>query len=426
MPAKSDGRRITRLDNGAHVITDNCPTAETLSVDVSFRVGSCDEGDTPHGIAHFMEHMAFKGTERRTAEDIHSEIGALGGDLNATTDQDTTSFTCVTLKGRLAASLDVLADIVTEPRLSPDDVDTERKVILQELEEGRGTWATMHECFYGSAYGEQALARPIIGTADGVEAVSATSLRDFLTRHYVSGNLAVAVAGDVDHAQACDVVAEKFASLTRGAASPMPSFEYIGGEQGFACSCEHGIVRYGFSAPHSTHPDYAAVALFSAILGNGPSARFTRELREKRGLVYGVQCDWAEHCGTMLTWFETQNDVKHIRDILFTMHDLMTAAATDIGEVELRRTQQMLEAWRRMSRDNMQERTRRAIQEFFAAGALEPLGTWTARHAAVDVDRLRAAAAKHLAGAPTLAVHGPARGMPKLAMLAARGQKKAA
>jgi predicted Zn-dependent peptidase len=419
-------REVVTLSNGIRIITDPCPSAETLSIDVAFRVGSCDEANFPNGIAHFLEHMAFKGTERRSADAINQEIVGEGGYLNASTDQDTTRFTCLTLSDQLEKSLDVLADIASRPLLAASDIDTERGVILQELEEGQGTWATLHECYYASAYGEQDLARPIIGSDDGVKAITPDMLRAFIQQHYVTGNLAVAVAGDFDPLQVRDLVDEKFAHLPKASINPMPEFKYFGGEQGFACSCERGIVRYGFNAPSPDHPDYEAITLFTAMLGTGSNARLTRELREKRGLVYDVNNAWRTHCGMALTWFETQSHVKHIRDILQIVHDQVYECAENASETELRQTKQMLVSWERMARDNMRDRTNDAINDLFAIGALMSVEAKRAQARAIDLETMKAAARRYLAGAPTLAVHGPARGMPKLSGLKHHAAKVAA
>ena len=413
-----------KLANGIEIVTDPAPSCETLSINVSFRVGSCDEGDAPHGIAHFMEHMAFKGTATRSATDISDEITGRGGFINATTDWDTTSFTCTTMKEELAHSIDVLADIVTRPRLALEDVEIERNVILQEMEERKGTWSTLDECFYTSAYGEQDLSRPIIGTDEGVRAVTPDKLRWFMEQHYVTGNLMVAVAGDVRHADTVALVEEKFARLPTGPRNSMPSFEYYGGEQGFACSCERGIVRYGFEAPTNGTPGAATAALFRSLAAVGPASRMYRELRERRGLIYDVSGYQTTHCGSSMTVFTTEGHAAKIRDIFLSMHEVLGGLCETLTEEELERMRRINIATMRMHRDSVTSRTDAAIFELVSAGKVFDLAADRKAYEAVTVEDAKAYGRALFASPATLAVHGPARGMPKLASLkASRGPK---
>lgn len=406
-----------KLKSGIEIVTDPAPACETLSVSVAFRVGSCDEGDAPHGIAHFLEHMAFKGTTKRSAVDISDEITGRGGYLNATTDWDTTSFTCTTLSEELERALDVLADIVISPRLAEDDINLERNVILQEMEQRKGTWATLEECFYASAYAEQDLARPIIGTEEGLRVIDGDDLRAFMDKHYVTGNLIVAVAGNARHEDVVELVGDKFASLRSGQRNPMPVYEYHGGEQGFACSCEQGIVRYGFEAPRHGDQEAYAAAIFRAIAAVGPSSRMFQELREKQGLVYDTEAWPTHHCGNSLTTFSTTGHATKIRDIFLRMHESLVGITENLDQNELDRMRRSLMASDRMQRDNVISRTANAVFQLVSDGRLSTQSGEQLGYEAVTVEDVMAYGRRMLASAPTLAVHGPARGMPKLANL---------
>lgn len=429
MTHKPDARGCihhTRLESGLEISVDPAPGAHTLAIEVGIRAGSCDERDAPHGTAHFLEHMLFKGSQKRTAEEISAAITDAGGMINASTDWDTTSVSCVTLPEQLHTALDVIGDMIVNPALRTDDIENERKVILQELEQRNGTWATLEECFYASAYGEQDLSRPIIGTEDGIKAITPQSLRSFAARNYVSGNIVVAIAGDVDPAEATAAVAHAFSRLPQGARSPMPAFTYHGGEQGFACSCERGIVKYGFESPAVTHPDSYAIALFRNIVGYGPSSRLYQELRERRGLVYDVSADRVHHCGRSLTVFETQGHATKIREILFALHDCLMEAADGITQEELDKAKIQVIAWDRMQRDSMTSRVQRAVFDLISEGRVHQPLAEIDQFAAVELDALRRCAKEMLASQPTLAVHGPARGMPKLQNLKGRTTRQAA
>jgi predicted Zn-dependent peptidase len=425
---QKDGRFHDVLDNGIELVVDPVPGMETLSIDVSFRVGSCDEGENdPHGIAHFLEHMPFKGTTKRSSDDINDEIAGRGGNLNASTDWDTTSFTCATLHSELENTFEVMADILTSPRLADDDIELERQVILQELEERKGTASTFDECFYASAYGEQAVARPIIGTEDGIKAISAATLRRFLAKHYTTGNLVVAVAGNVKAEKVREVVGNSFDALPRGVRTQTPTFDYYGGEQGFACSCEQGIVRYGFPYQYLA-PDRKAYALpvFTDIVGRGTGSRLFRELREKRGLVYGVDATYSQHAANAMYYFETEGQAAKIKDVLLAMHDTIIEATETLTERELAQTKRLRAAWDAMGRDYAMSRTSSAVFHLITYGELSDRVADAETLANLDLASVKAAAKSFVSQAPTLAVHGPARGMPKLALLKNRQIKKAA
>lgn len=404
----------TRLDNGITIVVDRAPGMQTLAVEVAVRVGSCDEEGFPEGIAHFAEHMAFKGTARRSADDISLAIMDRGGYINATTDQDTTSYTCETVAEELASALDVLADVVISPRLDPEAIEIERSVILEEEHMGSGSWSTFEECYLVSAFGEQAIARPVIGTEAGISAVTAENLRAFRDRNYISGNVIVAVAGDVTFDAVRDLVVEKFADLPVGPRTRLPHFDYIGGEQGFACSCERGIVRYGFRGLEAGSVEAQAIRLFCNILAGGPTSRLFKELRDKRGLVYDVSPAHFAACGTHVVGFETQSHASKIREVFLVMDDLLHEAASNISADEIERARRHEIAYERMSRDRMRYRTQDVVFHLVEQNRVANFEQWLAKLDRVDVDLMRASATAMLDGPATLAVHGPARGMPRL------------
>jgi predicted Zn-dependent peptidase len=414
------------LTNGIRVAVDAVPGAQTLAINATMCVGSCHEKETTYGTAHFLEHMAFKGTQRRSADVINFEISSEGGNLNASTDWDSTAFSCVTLKEQLATSLDVLADIMINPSFDANDIELERNVILQEIEDRKGTWATLDECFYTSAYGEQDLSRPIAGTTEGVLSINAESLRSFMAEHYVAGNLIVSVAGDIEPLRAVDLIQDKFSDLKPGSSSTLPLYEYYGGEQGYACSCDQGIVRYGFEMPNLDDADAAAAFLFSNICAYGPTSWLFRELREKRGLVYDVGSQCVQHGKNALMAFHTTGHAAKIREIFVIMHDTIMNCARDLTASDLAMARKLAIAWRRMSQDSVSDRAWQSVNHLVYLGHVIDIEEVIREYEAVNLDRLRAVAERIANSPPTLAAHGHARSMPKLANRKSSGVRKRA
>jgi len=220
---------VTTLKSGINVVTDAMPHLETASLGVWVNAGSRDEQRDENGISHLLEHMAFKGTRRRTARQIAEEIEAVGGDLNAATGAETTAFYARVLKADVPLALDVLSDILSEPAFDRDELAREQSVIVQEI----GAVADapddlIFENLQGVAFPDQPLGRSILGTAKTVRSFDATKLREYLTRNYRGPEMVVAAAGAVDHQAVVAEVERRFSSFN-GPANPLPEPASFGG-----------------------------------------------------------------------------------------------------------------------------------------------------------------------------------------------------
>lgn len=414
------------LENGIRVVVDTSNEAQTVAMEFAARAGSCDEIGVPHGTAHFLEHMVFKGTERRTSDAIQDAITSNGGYLNASTDMDTTSFQCLTLEEDFESAADVLADMIQNATLTEESVELEKKVIREEMRGGGGGGAVLHECLLYAAYGDQDVSRPIIGLEDSIQEITPSILRTFRDAYYSSENLIVSVAGPVSIDWVCEVVGEKFRDAPRGSRKPMPTFEYCGGEQGFACTCERGIVKYAYEMPHPSQDTATAATLFSNIVGYGPTSRLNRELREKRGLVYSVETGNPVMCKNALMIFETEGHASKIKDIFLLMDELIHDAAETLSDDELNTAKRQWMTWDRMQRDSMQSRCSSNLFDVIMCGNVLDPNVAHQKLQALTTGDVKAAAKQILAGTPSLAIHGPARGMPKLAQIPKRDYLRAA
>ncbi|MFN8025206.1 MAG: pitrilysin family protein [Acidimicrobiia bacterium] len=285
------GIRRTQLDSGLRVVTESLPGLRSVAVGYWVGTGSRDEPDALAGSSHFLEHLLFKGTDRRHAADIAEAVESVGGDMNAFTGQEVTAFYMRMPDRHLATALDIMSDIVWSPALRTDEVESERQVILEEIHmRDDAPDDLVHEVFAGALFPGHPLGREIAGSDETVEAMTRDQIAEYHALHYRPGNIVVAVAGNVDHD---DVVAQVEAALPNGERDrPVRGRLTQEGEpESFAMvdrPHEQAHVVVGMRALRRDDPDRYALAVLDQVLGGGMSSRLFQEVREKRGLAYSV------------------------------------------------------------------------------------------------------------------------------------------
>jgi predicted Zn-dependent peptidase len=279
------------LDSGIEVLSERIPGVRSAAVGVWLRQGSVHETGEDSGISHMLEHMVFKGTERRSAVEIAVALEGLGGSLDAYTSREHTSYQARVLDEHVPEALDVLSDLVVRPRLEEADLRLEREVVLEEIAQVEDTPDDLVFELHGeSLWNGHAYGRSILGTPDSVRALSAERLRALHADTYTAANLIVAGAGNLEHEDFAGRVAEVFDGITSGTragdAEPTPSTR-SGFEQRDRESAQTHIV-FGTGVPGHSHPDRYALILLSAALGSGMSSRLFQRVREELGLCYAV------------------------------------------------------------------------------------------------------------------------------------------
>src|SRR3954469_4783073 len=285
------GIRRTQLDSGLRVVTEHLPGLRSAAVGFWVGTGSRDEPESIAGASHFLEHLLFKGTESRHAAEIAEAIESCGGDMNAFTGQEVTAFYVRVPDRHLALALDILSDIVGSPALRPDEVESERQVILEEIKMRDDTPDDLvHDVFAGALFPQHPLGREISGSEDTISAVTRDQIAEYHAAHYVPSNVGVAVAGNVDH----DEVLERVSAVLPAATATRPA-RMNGAEHGtpekFARverPLEQSHVVLGNRALRRDDPDRFALSVVDQVLGGGMSSRLFQEVREKRGLAYSV------------------------------------------------------------------------------------------------------------------------------------------
>ena len=279
------------LPGGLTVISARLADFESAAVMVVVRAGSRDESAGQNGVAHFLEHMAFKGTERRTALDIAVEIECLGAQINAFTSQEMTAYHITGLKDAVADALAILGDVLTGSRYDVADVAMERGVIAQEIARKNDDPGSLcSEGFIATAYPNQPMGRTVLGDPAFVAAATRGDLLDFVRRHYATGRMVVVATGDIGHAWLCDRVAEHFAAIPAGLGEGEREKPAYAGGQFIHTRADFKQVNLvlGFPSVAVDAPGFLAHKLLSLALGHGMSSPLFQEVRQKRGLVYGV------------------------------------------------------------------------------------------------------------------------------------------
>ncbi len=280
---------VTRLANGLTVVTDTMGHLETTSLGIWIGVGSRHEGPDENGISHLIEHMSFKGTASRTARAIAEEIEAVGGELNAATGLDMTAYFARVLKGDEGVALELLADILLNSSFSPDELERERDVILQEIAGVRDmpediAFELMHE----AAYPGQAVGRTILGPAANVRRFVPADLTRFLQRHYRPSRMVLSAAGATRHASLVRHAEALFGGLTDSEIVGEERADYRGGIRWHQKRFEQSHLALAFEGPSYRDSTYFTAQVFSGLFGGGMSSRLFQEAREKRGLCYSI------------------------------------------------------------------------------------------------------------------------------------------
>jgi predicted Zn-dependent peptidase len=279
----------SELANGLTVVSHAMPEVETVSLGLWIGAGSRSEASAEHGVAHFLEHMAFKGTARRSARDIAEEIEAVGGELNAATGVDSTAYYARVMRKDVALALDILSDIILAPRFDRSELSRERDVILQEIAASMDSPEDIaFDLVQEAAFPGQPVGRPILGTADSVRSFRRTHLGAYLSAHYHAPNMVLAAAGAIDHATLVIEAERRLGALDEATPPQPPGASYGGGVKRSGKPFEQTHLVLAFEAPAYRHSNYFAAQICAGALGGGMSSRLFQEVREKRGLCYAI------------------------------------------------------------------------------------------------------------------------------------------
>lgn len=416
-----DSVRITRLPSGLTVASDSMPGVATVSLGAWIGAGTRHEAPEVNGIAHLLEHMAFKGTRRRTARDIAVEIEAVGGQINAYTSRENTAFYAKVLAEDAPLAVDIIADILQNSTFLEEELERERAVVLQEIGQAYDTPDDIvFDHFQETAYPAQALGRPVLGESHTVSALGREALWDYLRGHYGPEQTVIAAAGRVEHERFVEMVAEAFTHegfQSNGVTDPAA---YGGGDRREQRDLEQVHLLLGFDGAGYLDADYHAMTLLSMLFGGGMSSRLFQEVREKRGLVYSVFSFHSAFLDGGLFGLYAGTGERDVGELVPVVCDELAKLTRDITAEELERARAQVRASLLMSRERSSARAEQLAQQLLIYGREVPLAETLEKIAAVTRDDLTRVAGRILASRPTVTAIGPLAQLESAERIAAR------
>jgi len=407
--------RLTTLANGFRIVTEAMPGLKSASVGVWVMAGGRHERAEQNGIAHFLEHMAFKGTKSRSALQIAEAIEDVGGYINAYTSREMTAYYARVLETDVPLALDVIADIVLNPVFDRKEIEIERHVILQEIGQALDTPDdVIFDWLQEASYPDQAFGRSILGPAERVSKFSRTDLTGFVAEHYGPDQMILSAAGGVDHDRIVAQATEIFGGLRAVGAKFIQPAAFSGSERREVKDLEQVHFALAFEAPGYRAPDVYTAQVYATALGGGMSSRLFQKIREERGLCYSIfaQSGAYEDTGQITLYAGTSEE--EIGELTALTLDELKRSAEDMTEAEVARARAQLKAGLLMGLESPSARAERSARLLAIWGRVPDVEEAVARIDAVSTGDVRGFAEGMTAARTALALYGPVAGAPGL------------
>ena len=406
--------KLHRLSNGFRVVTEHMPGLESAAVGIWVSAGGRHERLEQNGIAHFLEHMAFKGTKRRSALQIAEEIEDVGGYINAYTSREVTAYYARILKDDVPLAVDLITDILLNPTFDPREIEVERGVILQEIGQALDTPDDIiFDWLQEAAYPEQPIGRTILGPSERVRGFGREDLAGFVAEHYGPEQMILSAAGAVDHDALVELAEANFGHLRTGTAGMAQPAQFKGGAVKQIKTLEQAHLAFAFEQPGYRDDAIYTAQIYAAALGGGMSSRLFQEAREKRGLCYTVfaQVGAFNDSGMMTIYAGT--GPQDVSDLSHLIIDELKRAGDDISDAEVDRARAQMKAGMLMGLESPSSRAERLARVVAIWDRVPPLEEAVAKIDAVDSAAVRAHAQALCAqAAPAVASYGPVDDMP--------------
>jgi predicted Zn-dependent peptidase len=400
--------QVTRLANGMRIVTDRMDSVETVSIGVWVDVGTRHEPAAINGVAHLLEHMAFKGTERRSALDIASEIEAVGGHVNAYTSREHTAYYAKVLKADVGLAVDILADILQHAAFDATELERERTVILQELGQAQDTPDDIiYDLFQERAFPNQPMGQPVLGRADIIKSLGRDAVANYLKTTYAAPGMLLVAAGNLAHDSLVAMAERAFTALSPRREAHTEAARYEGGEHRELRELEQVHVLLGFPGFAFTDRDYFAASVVSTAFGGGMSSRLFQEVREKRGLAYSIYSFSHSYSDGGIFGIYAGTGEDEAAALMPVLGDELRQLLEGLSSDELARARAQLKAGLLMSLEGTTARCEQQASHMLIHGRPLDPQELVAHIDAVDEDAVIRVARRVVAGTPTLAALGP-------------------
>jgi predicted Zn-dependent peptidase len=414
--------QLTTLPNGFRIVSENMPGLKSASIGVWVLAGGRHERPEQNGIAHFLEHMAFKGTRKRSALAIAEAIEDVGGYINAYTSREVTAYYARVLEDDVDLAVDVIADIVRNPVFDLNEIEIERGVILQEIGQSLDTPDdVIFDWLQERAFADQPLGRTILGPAERVSSFSQVDLFGFVGEHYNPAQMILSGAGAVDHDTLVRLAEDYFGGMEGRPSLELSPATFTGGERREFKDLEQVHFALGFPSPGYLDPDVYTSQIFATVMGGGMSSRLFQEIRERRGLCYSIFAQAGAYYETGMTtvYAGTSGDqIEPLTDI--TIRELRRSAS-DMTDEEVARARAQMKAGLLMGLESPSSRAERLARLVGIWDRILPLEETIERIEAVGVEDIKRYASELCEnGQLAVALYGPAEKAPTLASLKER------
>ncbi len=412
-----------QLSNGFRVVTEHMPGLKSASIGVWVMAGARHERVEQNGIAHFLEHMAFKGTAQRSALQIAEEIEDVGGYLNAYTSRETTAYYARVLENDVPLAVELLADILLNPAFDPEEIEIERGVILQEIGQALDTPDdVVFDWLQEAAFPDQALGRTILGPTERVQNFGQSDLRTFVDEHYQPGEMILSAAGSVDHDQVVAMAERLFGQMpAKGANTLYQPADFRGGERREGKDLEQVHFALALNGPNYRDPEIYTSQIHAVAMGGGMSSRLFQEIREKRGLCYTIFAQAGAYEDTGLTTIYAGTSAEQIDELAHVTMDELKRAAEDMSEIEIARARAQMKAGMLMGLESPSSRAERLARMVSIWGRVPHIDEVVQKVDAVTLADVRSFGGKLAQdAAAAMAVYGPIDHAPTLDALRQR------
>jgi predicted Zn-dependent peptidase len=398
--------RSASLPNGLRIVTDTFRSIQSAAINVMVEVGTRHEPDHLGGLAHFLEHMAFKGTERRTAQQIAEAVESRGGSLNAGTAAEWTSYSCRVLKEDIELAIDILSDIVCHSTLPPDEFERERGVILSELGDAEDNHEDrLYEKLYATVL-PGTIGKPGLGTPETVKSLTVDDLRVFMDEHYSGSKIIVSASGNLNHDDFVAAVEKRFSHLPKGHRRTIVSPVYVSDEYHEQRDIEQIHLLMALPGCHLSDPLIYAASHLAMAFGGAWSSRLFQELREKRGLCYHVTATHTPYTDTGIIGIGLYCAPECMDEALPVLMGELNALSAGLLDHELETAKQIEKANLLMSLESPSQRLNLITSELRNQGAVFDIDIELAKISNVTHEDIKQIVDQMMANPPTLAVMG--------------------
>ena len=402
--------QVTTLDSGLQVATDTFKTVETVSLGAWVSVGTRHEQPEHNGISHLLEHMAFKGTDRRSARSISEEIEAVGGHLNAYTSRENTAYFAKVLKDDLSLATDIISDILQYSTLDPEELERERAVIIQEINQAYDTPDDIvFDYFQQAAYPNQAIGRPVLGSVALVKEIPRDTIKSYMTEQYACDRIVLSAAGNVNHDEFVALAQDTFTTLPFKSPRATETLDYVNGDYRESRDLEQLHLVMGFNGLSYLDIEYYPMAVLSTLLGGGMSSRLFQEARERRGLVYSIYSFASNYQDGGLLGIYAGTGGDNIGELVPVICGEITSVCGKVTENELARAKAQLKSAILMALESSSSRCEQAARQLQIFGHTITIPEVIEKINAVNADAVETVARRIFCSRPTIAAIGPTK-----------------